>query len=292
MLAPRERVEYSPVTDRARITWPNGERVALWIAPNIEHYEYLPEEGLGRDPWFRRVPHPDVLNYSIRDYGNRIGVWRMIDALDQYETPCTVSLNTAVLEHFPEIAAAIKARPWTIMSHGIYNTRYLTSVSEEDERCFYQDTIDTVLRHTGFRLRGMLGPAITGTLQTPDLMAEAGLTYHCDWVHDDEPVPIRVKQGRLISVPYTFEINDSPFFRGSHTGEYFAEIACRQFDRLYEEGKDSGRVMSIALHPYLIGQPHTIRHLRVILAHIAAHDGVWWTTADDIADYYFENYYA
>ena len=140
----------------------------------------------------------------------------------------------------------------------------------------------------------MLGPAISGTLKTPDLMAEAGLIYHTDWVHDDQPVPIRVDNesgNRLVSVPYSFELNDVPVFRGHYEADYFVEICKAQFDQLYAEGEHSGRVMCIALHPFLIGQPHRIRYLDEILGYIMGHAGVWQTTADEIAEYYLANCY-
>jgi peptidoglycan/xylan/chitin deacetylase (PgdA/CDA1 family) len=237
------------------------------------------------------VPHPDVQQYAYRDYGNRVGFWRMVEVLDEYHIKCCVSLNMAVLEHYPEIAEAMVKRDWDFMSHGIYNTIYLYTYSEEQERAFYQDCIDTLKRHTGKQLKGMLGPAITGTERTPDLMAEAGLIYHTDWMHDDQPVPIRVHSGKLISVPYSIELNDVPVFRNHFEGEYFVRICKAQFDQLYKEGAENGRVMCIALHPYLIGQPHRIKYLDAILSYIMAHDGVWQTTADEIAEYYIARYY-
>ncbi len=291
MPLPPDRVDYSPIIDRPIIKWPNDARVALWISPNVEHYEYMPDDDSARTPW-PRTPFPDVQQYSYRDYGNRVGLWRMLESLDKYNIRCCVSLNMAVLEHFPEIGQAMVQRDYDYMSHGIYNTRYLYTYTEDQEREFYRDTIDTLKLHTGKQLKGMLGPAISGTERTPDLMAEAGLIYHTDWMHDDQPVPIKVKSGKLVSVPYSIELNDSSLLRDNHyEGDYFARICKAQFDQLYKEGAESGRVMCIALHPFLIGQPHRIKYLDDILSHIMSHDGVWQTTADDIADYYNENYY-
>ena len=291
MPLPPDRVDYSPIIERPAIKWPNEARIALWISPNVEHYEYSPDFDGNRNPW-PRTPYPDVQQYSYRDYGNRIGFWRMLEPLDEYNIKCCVSLNLAVLEHFPEISEAMVQRNWDFMSHGIYNTRFLNTYSEEMEREFYQDCIDTLRRHTGKQLKGMLGPAISATVSTPDLMAEAGLVYHTDWVHDDQPVPIKVNSGKLVSVPYSIELNDSSVLRDNHyEGDYFARICKDQFDRLYEEGAESGRVMCIALHPFLIGQPHRVKYLDDILSYIMRHDGVWQTTADEIADYYIANYY-
>ena len=290
MPLPPDRVDYSPIIDRPAIKWPNGARVALWISPNVEHYEYTPVHDGLRNPW-PRMPYPDAQQYSYRDYGNRVGFWRMLDVLDKHSIRCCVSLNLAVLEHYPEIAEAMVQRDYDFMSHGIYNTIYLNSYSGEEEREFYRDSIETLRRHTGKQLKGMLGPSVTGSASTPDLMAEAGLIYHTDWMHDDQPVPIKVKSGKLVSVPYSIELNDVPVFRSHYEGEYFVWACKAQFDQLYREGEESGRVMCIALHPYLIGQPHRVRYLDQVLDYIMSHDGVWQTTADEIAEYYIANCY-
>ena len=289
MPLPPNRVDYSPIIDRPTIKWPNDARVALWIAPNVEHYEYLPDYD-GRHPW-TRTPNPDAREYSYRDYGNRVGFWRMVEVMDKHEIRCCVSLNMAVLEHFPEIGEAMVQRDWDYMSHGIYNTRYLNNYSEEQEREFYRDTIQTLRLHTGKRLKGMLGPAVTGSVRTPDLMTEAGLIYHTDWMHDDQPIPIKAKSGKLVSVPYSIELNDAPFFRQHYEGDDFARMCKDQFDQLYKEGAESGRVMCIALHPFLIGQPHRIKYLDETISYIMSHEGIWQTTADEIAEYYIANYY-
>ena len=284
------RVAYSPIIERPPIKWPNGARVALWIAPNVEHYEYEPEFDGQRNPW-PRMPYPDVQQYSYRDYGNRVGFWRMLEVLDKHNIRCCVSLNVAVLEHYPEIKDAMVERNWDFMSHGIYNTRYLNPMSEEQAREFYVDCIETLRRETGKQLKGMLGPAISGTEATPDLMAEAGLIYHTDAMNEDQPVPIKVKSGKLISVPYSIELNDAPVYRHHYEGDYFAEMCKAQFDQLYKEGAESGRGMCIALHPYLTGQPHRVMYLDEVFSYIMSHEGVWQTTADDIADYYIANHY-
>ena len=162
MPLPPDRVDYLPMIDRPIIKWPNDARVAFWVSPNVEHYEYFPENDGVRNPW-PRVPYPDVQQYSYRDYGNRVGFWRMLDVLDKHNIRCCVSIIMAVFEHFPEIRDAMVQRDWDFMSHGIYNTRYLNTYTEEQEREFYRDCIDTLKRETGKQLKGMLGPAISGT---------------------------------------------------------------------------------------------------------------------------------
>jgi allantoinase len=290
-----ERVTYSPITDRPKIRWPNNARVAFWISPNAMFYEYQPPANALRDPW-PRTPHPDVRSYGHQDYGNRVGFWRMLEIIDQHAMPCTAAINVAVLQHFPEMRKAMVARDWNYMSHGLYNTRYLWDVSEDKERAFYRDIVDTVYELTGKRVIGAMGPGPQSvTSRTPDLLAEAGIVYQADWFHDDQPFPINVRQGRLISVPYTLEISDSSVIgTGAGTaweGDDFAEIIKRQFDTLYEEGADSGRVMCISLHAYLIAQPHRARYLDEALSYILSHDGVWKTTAEEIATYYLDHCY-
>jgi len=290
-----ERVTYSAIIDRPTIRWPNDARVAFWISPNAMFYEYQPPKNPLRDPW-PRVPHPDVRSYGHQDYGNRVGFWRMLEIIDQHGMPCTAALNVAVLEHFPEMRKAMVARDWNYMSHGLYNTRYLWDVSEDEERAFYRDIIDTVYELTGKKVLGAMGPGPQSvTSRTPDILAEAGILYQADWFHDDQPFPINVRQGRLISVPYTLEISDSSVIgTGAGTaweGDDFLEIIKRQFDTLYEEGADSGRVMCISLHAYLIAQPHRARYLDEALSYIMSHDGVWKTTAEEIATYYLAHCY-
>lgn len=289
------RLDYSPIVDRPIIRWPNDARVAFWVSPNVMFYEYTPPPDPLRDPW-PRSPHPDIRSYGHQDYGNRVGFWRMLEAIDKHEMPCTASLNVAVLQHFPEICKAMVERNWNFMSHGVYNTRFLWSYTEEQERAFYKDVVDTVYQLTGKRVIGALGPGPqSGTARTPDLLAEAGFLYHADWFQDDQPFPINVQQGRLISLPYTLEISDSLVIGSgvgtASEGEEFAEMIKRQFDTLYEEGAESGRVMCISLHAYLISQPHRARYLDQALGYILSHDGVWKTTAEDIARYYMEHYY-
>ena len=290
----RDRVGYSPILSRPRIEWPGGKRMALWVAPNIEYYEYLPPPNTIRNP-FPRAPHPDVMQYSWRDYGNRVGVWRLAELLDQYPVKVTASLNLAAVEHYPQLADLIRSRDWAVMSHGIYNTTLLADMTESEERAFYRDSVDTVRRLFDQPLKGMLGPCVTNTARTMDLMAEAGLVYHADWVHDDQPVPIDVRTGTLISVPYSYDLNDAIAFEGHFDGDYWVRQYCAHFDRLYAESEadGSGRVMVIPLHTYLAGQPHTIGYLRDILDYIRGfEDAMWYCTADEIAEHYLAHYAA
>ncbi len=279
-IAMHERIADSAMPERPPVQWPDGARLALWIAPNIEHYEYLPEVVRVRDPW-PRVPHPDILGYGLRDYGNRVGVWRLFELFDRYRLPCTVSLSMAVLDMYPDVAEAMLARNWELMSHGLYNTRYHWNLSEGQEREAIAQCQAIHQRVTGKKLRGWFSPAASNTLATPDLVAEAGIDYLCDLYHDDQPTPIRVRQGRLFSMPYSMEVNDSIAWRRGMEAQDFAQKIRDEFDTLYAEG---GRVMNIAVHPFIMGQPHRIAALGEALDYIFQHSGVWCATAADILD--------
>ncbi len=281
----RERVPYSPIVTRPHLRWPNDARVAVWVVPNVEHYEYLPSPIGSRDPW-PRSPHPDVLGYGTRDYGNRVGLWRMMEVTDRLGIPCTVSLNMANWEHYPEIMAAMVERDWDVLCHGVYNTQYHWGLPEEEERAVIADCVETYRRFTGKQLAGWFSPAATFTHNTPDLVAEAGIRYYCDWYHDDQPTEMTVRSGRLVTVPYQMDVNDAMVWRHPFEGEEFARMVTDHFDTLWEEGAEHGRVVCIALHPYIMGHPHRIRHLERALRHIVERDGVWLATGSQIADWY------
>jgi allantoinase len=284
-----DRLPYSPFVDRRPIRWPGGERVAVWVVPNVEHYEYLPPPSV-EDP-YPRTPHPDVRKYSYNDYANRVGFWRLLEVFDRHDVACTVSLNVGVLDHFPEVAAEMLRRGWDWMSHGTYNTRYVTGMSEDEERDLYAVCNRVLERHTGSRFKGMLGPFITGTPRSPDLMAEAGMTYHADWVHDDRPSPLITRSGRpFVAMPYSFLHNDGPLFRGPYEGADFADRCIRAFDRLHAESERGGRTMCIALHPFIVGHAHRVGHIDRIFAHLRDR-GAWIARASDIVDHYLANHY-
>ena len=288
-LAP-DRIDYSPIIDRPKVKWPNNARVAFWVAPNIEHYEYMPALDGQRNPW-PRTPHPDVQNYSLHEYGNRVGVWRLMEVLDKYNIKCSTTLSVGVLEHFPQIAEAMLKRDWIFVNHGFYNTRYVTTYSEEQEKEFLLACRENFKRLTGMEFKGQSGPAASNTDRTPDLLAETGFMYQTDWKFDDQPVPVKVRSGKLLCVPYTAELNDARLLRLSYESDYHADIVKAQFDQLYEEGAENGRTLCIAYHPLMTGRPHRIKHMDRVLDYIMSHDGVWQATTDEIAEYYMANCY-
>jgi peptidoglycan/xylan/chitin deacetylase (PgdA/CDA1 family) len=281
-----ERFSYSAIVDRPPLAWPGGARVALWVVPNIEHYEYLPRSGAAPDPW-PRTPHPDVLGYANRDYGNRVGFWRMLEVLDKYSIRCTASLNLAVLEHFPEIHEAMSSRDWEHMCHGRYNTRAHWGMSETEERAAIAECIALFRKLTGRDFRGWFSPAVSQTVHTADLVADAGISYTCDYYHDDQPTPIRTRSGRtLISLPYAIPTNDMIVYMRNGEGPDFAQAVCDSFDTIYRESAASGRVVCVAVHPFYIGAPHRVKYLDRALSHILRHDGIWQATGSEISDWY------
>jgi peptidoglycan/xylan/chitin deacetylase (PgdA/CDA1 family) len=198
-----ELYDYSPIVDRPRLYWPRDARVAVWLAPNVEFYELDPPVGPWRAPWPR--PHPDVLGYALRDYGNRAGIWRLFEVLDRHRARGSVALNVALCQHHPEIVEACRERGWEFFSHRVYNTRYTYGMDEAQERALIEDAIVTVERHTGTRLQGWLSPALSNTERTPHLLAEYGIRYSADFFHDDQPFPLRVRlalrRGRAVRGP-------------------------------------------------------------------------------------------
>ena len=288
MLPASDRVAYSPIVGRPRLAWPGGARLAIWVVPNVEHYEYLPAMTRVRDPWPRQ-PHPDVLNYGSRDYGNRVGLWRLLEVLDRHRVRCTASLSMAVPAMYPEVFAALQSRDWEFMSHGLYNTRYHWNYSVEEERAAIAECVEIHRRCTGRALRGWFSPAASYTLNTPDLVAEAGISYLCDFFHDDQPTQIQVRRGLLVGVPYSFELNDAVLHRRGQEADDFERIGRDMFDQLWLDSERwGGLVMCIAVHPYLMGAPHRIGALDRLLGYLKGRDGVWWATGAEIADQYIE----
>ena len=277
--------EFRRWRDRAPIRWPGDKQVAVWISPNLEFYELDPPVNPNRKAWAK--PHPDVVGYSHRDHANRVGHWRMAEVMSKHGFPGSVSLSVALCDHIPEVVEDANARGWEFFSHGIYNTRYTYGMDEAQERAIIEDSIRTVRDLTGQTIKGWLAPALTHTPRTLDLIAEYGLTYTCDLYHDDQPGEVAVKSGRLISMPYSLEVNDHyGFFVYNMSPREYADTLIRQFERLATEGEHGGTVMCIPLHSYLIGQPHRIGAFEEVLRHIAADGRAWITRSGDIAEHY------
>lgn len=283
--AEHDRFDFSPIIDRPVLRWPNGARVAVWVIPNIEHFLFDRPSTSITAVTTRFVP--DVLNYSWRDYGARVGVWRMMEVMERYGVRGTVALNADVCDRYPRIIQAGNELGWEWMGHGKNNSMLMAEREEAEERQLVGDIIATIAKGTGKPPRGWLSPALTETHNTLDILAQSGIEYVCDWVNDDQPYPLRVKAGSVLSIPYSCEINDIPaILDGKQSAETFGQMIKDQFDVLYEDGAKTGRVMSICLHPFLIGHPFRSKYLAEALKHIASHQEVWMATGSEIIDWY------
>lgn len=279
------RYEYSPIALRPPLRWPNGARVALWLIPNIEHFLFDRVSTSITAVTQRFVP--DILNYSWRDFGVRVGIWRMMEVMEKYGVKGTVALNADVCDYYPQIIEAGNQLGWEWMGHGRNNSELLGGREEAEERALIQAVVARITAGTGTAPRGWLGPALTETFNTPDLLAEAGIEYVADWTNDEQPYRMKVKSGSMFSIPYSSEINDIPaILDGKQSAESFGRMIRDQFDVLYEDGATSGRVMSICLHPFLIGHPYRAKYLAEALAHITSRQEVWVTTGSAIIDAY------
>jgi peptidoglycan/xylan/chitin deacetylase (PgdA/CDA1 family) len=282
-----DRFDYSPIIDRPRLSWPNDARVAVWVIPNIEHFLFdRPSTRLTNLP-----VNPDVLNYSWRDYGVRVGIWRMMEVMERYGVKGTVALNSDVCARYPRIIEEGKKLGWEWMGHGNNNSTLFAGQSEPEERALIKHVVTTISKSVGKAPRGWLSPALSETMRTLDILAENGIEYVGNWVNDDQPYPMRVKKGSMIAMPYSVEINDIPALLDLHQSpENFGQMICDQFDVLYEDGAQTGRVMSICLHPFLVGYPHRSKYFAKALHHITSRQVVWLTTGGAIVDWYKEKY--
>lgn len=281
------RYDYEPVIHRAPLRWPHDARVAVWVIPNVEYYDF---NGQSTSLYPLGVS-PDVLNYAWRDYGVRVGVWRLMELLDKCQIRGTVALNAGVCEHYPQIVKEGMKRNWEFMGHAITNSQLLNGLTVDEERYVIRTTLAKIEETVGRKPTGWLSPALAESRETPDILAEEGVQYVCDWCNDDQPYMLKVRSGRLISLPYSVELNDIPFFLGlKGTPEGFMRAIIDQFDVLYAEGKANGRVMALALHPFIIGVPYRLKYLAKALEHIARHPDVWLATGSEISQWYCDRY--
>jgi peptidoglycan/xylan/chitin deacetylase (PgdA/CDA1 family) len=288
-----DRLVYAPMAGRPRVTWPEGKTLAFWHAPNVEHYDYIaPGQGSPQG----RVAAPDMQHYAHRDSGNRAAFWRMLRVVDQFQMPASVSLSLQVIQDMPEIRDAMFERDWEIMSHGISNLRPLYGYSYDEEDAFFELSQRLAEQYYGGRrIKGMLGPKVSGTDNTVDLMVKHGMTYHGDWVHDEQPRPLRNDRGaRIVSIPYSFMLNDVPLLHAKHySGSYFADMAKAQIGRMLRDSDrdGQGRVACLATHPFVSGQPYLARYLAEIFEYVRNDDRIWVATAAEVTDHFLDHHY-
>lgn len=277
------RYPYRAIKHRTPYEWPNGARLAVYIGLNVEHFAF--GEGLGAE-LAPGGPQPDVLNYAWRDYGNRVGVWRLIDLLDSLRLPASVLVNSAIYSYCPEVMAAFRERGDEVVAHGRTNAERQGVLDEGAERALIAEAARTIAAAEGVSPQGWLGPWISQSHTTLDLLAEEGFRYCLDWCMDDQPVWLKTRGGgRILSVPYPQELNDIPaVVARKDSAEQFADTIVDGFDEMLEQAAEAPLVMGVALHPYIVGQPHRLKHLRRALQHVAARRrDIWFTTAGAIA---------
>jgi allantoinase len=300
-LTQSQHYDYVPIIDRKPFKLPKGARVAVMPYINIEHFP-------AAIPGTPLIPgtagfSPDPLNYGWRDYGNRVGLWRMMDMMEKLGMRGTVCLNGEIIREYPRIIEEGEKRDWAWIGHGVNNAPAnfignvrnpdgsLSELAEAKERKILEATLNTMQKTLGRKTKGWLSPFLTHTDNTPRLLEEYGVEYLCDYTADDHPFRFNTPKNNLISVPYTVELNDIPaFLNVGVSSEAFGDMIIDQFDILYEEGETNARCMPICLHTFHVGQPNKFKHLRRAFEYIASHEDVWLTTGDEVNDWYRKQY--
>jgi peptidoglycan/xylan/chitin deacetylase (PgdA/CDA1 family) len=278
------RIVQESLADGSLTAWPNAKGVAVWIVINVEcwPHDYL---GPGGMPWPQSPP--DVPNTTYREYGNKVGVWRLIRMLDGLSLPASIALNGAMCGFYPDIVSAFVQRKWDIMGHGVDQSRALNRIPPEEERLDIESTLANIANVSGQRPLGWLSPGMGETAATPDLLAAQGVKYVADRLDHHLPYEVQTNSGPLIAVPYSLDLNDySAFSTMALTGEQYGAMLRDQFEVLQAEAEaqNEARVMCIPLHTYLSGVPHRSKHIAEALSFMKDHESAWFTTGAAIAE--------
>lgn len=277
------RYAYSAIAHRPAWSWPGGARLAVFVAVNLEAFPFA--EGLGI-PLVNPLPEPDVQNFGMRDWGNRVGVWNLLDALDEHAIPAAALVNTAIYDLCPDVAAAFRARGDEIVGHGRTNAERQSDMDEATERAMIAACRARIAAEEDAPPRGWMGPWVAETHATPDLLAEAGFDYVMDWTHDDQPTRLATRSGRdLITVPYSRPTNDIPALHAAKwPASTWADALIDGFEESLRLAARWPLTFNLSLHPFLVGHPFRLRHLRRVLAHLsAARERIWLCRPGDIA---------
>ncbi len=286
-MLPNDRLDYSAIVNRAPLKLPDDARMAVWTITNVEEWD--PTQTMPRTvltPPAGGSPMPDIPNWCWHEYGNRVGFWRLLQVYDEFKIPGVMNINGAAVGSLPDIVKACVERKWEFVGHG-YTQRNMQKV--EDERADIRNSAEAIAKATGKRPRGWLGPGLTETWETPDILAEEGYDYVADWVLDDQPVWLKTRGKPILSIPYTQECNDvAMMLIQHHKASEFFERAIDQFEQLYADAKDSARVMAISVHPYIMGAPHRAKYFYKIFEQIRKKKDVLFWTGEQIADWYLK----
>ena len=284
-MLPTDRIAYSAIAERPLLQLPHGARMAVWVIVNVEEWD--PTQPMPRTvltPPAGGSPMPDIPNWAWHEYGNRVGFWRFVDVLDALAIPAVLAINGSALAAYPPIVRAAVERNWEFIGHG-YTQRNMQKV--RNERADIRKTRQVIAAATGKPPRGWLGPGLTETWQTPDLLVEEGYDYLADWVLDDQPVWLKTRGKPLLNLPYTQECNDvAMMLIQHHTASEYSDRALDQFDQLYADAASSARIMALVVHPYIMGAPHRLKYFRRVLEVISQKTDVKLWTGAQIADWY------
>jgi peptidoglycan/xylan/chitin deacetylase (PgdA/CDA1 family) len=284
-MLPFERIQYLPIPERPPLKLPGAARLVVWTIVNVEEWDiHQPMPRTVLTPPAGGSPMPDIPNWAWHEYGNRVGFWRMLEVLDRLEIRAVLAINGTAIKGYPHIVRAANERRWEFMGHG-FTQRNMQKVENESEDI--AKTTAAIAEATGKRPRGWLGPGLTETWHTPDLLVENGYDYVADWVLDDQPVVLKTRTRPIVNVPYTQECNDVAMMLIQHhkASEYY-ERALDQFEQLYHDARDSARVMALVVHPYIMGAPHRLKYYRMILERIRQQNDVLFWTGEQILDWY------
>jgi allantoinase len=284
-MLPNERLAYSAISVRPALRLPNGARLAVWVIVNVEEWDIrqtMPRTVI--TPPAGGAPMPDIPNWAWHEYGNRVGFWRMLPVFDECRIPAALAINGCAIAAYEPIARAAHERGWEFMGHGFTQKSMQKVENEKDD---IARTTQAIQSFTGKRPRGWLGPGLTETWETPDLLSEAGYDYVCDWVLDDQPVVLKTRSGSIVNVPYTQECNDvAMMLIQHHKASEYADRAIDQFDQLHQDAVGSARVMALVVHPYIMGAPHRLKYFRKAVEHIRGFNDVVFWTGGQISDWY------
>ena len=287
--------DWSPFNQqRARLRWPNDAKVAVCVIVTLEHMEWTPPPGTYQNPvlsgGYGASPFPDVTRWSHREYGHRVGIFRLLEALQKHGLKPTVAMDVLTAQNYPFLVRHCQNLGCEIIGHGMSVSRLITSnMSEPEERQYIAESVQGLSAATGASPRGWLGPEYGESERTPQLLAEAGIEYVCDWTNDEQPFPLNTAPHRLLSLPVMLPLDDVSALWDRHVtiGRY-VEMVQESFDTIYREGDDNGRLMVLNLRPWLMGQPFRVRYLVRALAYMMGHQGVWAATGSEVADWFRE----
>jgi len=286
-MLPRERADFSAIVDRPPLKLSGGARLVFWTIVNLEVWDIgKPMARQVLAPPTGQTLLPDVPNWSWHEYGMRVGVWRFLELFKRLNIRPTLAINARVCEDYTRVAEQARTDRWEFMGHAYQQGPIHL---EPSQKKMITHALDVIERFSGRRPVGWLGPGLTQTLETPEILAEAGVKYIGDWVYDDEPTTIRTAKGPLVTLPYTVELNDIPMMIVQHhQSDYLLQRAIDQFDRLYVEGEQRAKIFPLAIHAYISGQPHRIRYLEAIYDYARRHEGVVFWTGEEILEWYLK----